>query len=584
MAVSDWSTTASLNLTVGGIDIAENCARANMNNMGRAIMAEAKGGFQEVLSVKAYGALGDGTTNDTSAINSAISAALALSGGATVYFPAGSYAVTEINATAASAIFTKRLRLVGAGAFCTKIVPFAAGGVLLNLMGRNYASVENLQIDSTALASQCGIFMCRTATSANCNNNNFRDVWVTGSYTVASVVSNGAESTSWFGCRIENSNTSPLHKLFFTGSDHTKVTITAVNGGTQASGPNTDNVMTDCEFYAPYTSARPITFSASAGYTMSACTVICGSVNTARLITYQDPVTAVFNGPVTWISCHFEVIGTGNVIHYLDGGAVVTYWNGINQYGGFYVVSSSTYALDYDRTNILVQPIIQYSTWLANSIPNGTADGINFYVYAMTGCNIHYRLDDDDGTIIAPGFVEKSFIEAAELRTTNLVSTSHYEIAGTVTPASGTFGIGTVVRNAAPAAGQPVRWHCTAAGTMGTLGAITATTTANSNVVTVNSATGLYEGAKIAIATATGGPWIITKISGTTLYLQTNVTNAVTTQAVTFSAGTFVPEYALANQGAVVADASGGATVDTEARTAINALLARIRTTGLIAT
>lgn len=37
-------------------------------------------------------------------------------------------------------------------------------------------------------------------------------------------------------------------------------------------------------------------------------------------------------------------------------------------------------------------------------------------------------------------------------------------------------------------------------------------------------------------------------------------------------------------QGAAVADASGGATVDAEARTAINDLLARLRTHGLIAT
>lgn len=37
-------------------------------------------------------------------------------------------------------------------------------------------------------------------------------------------------------------------------------------------------------------------------------------------------------------------------------------------------------------------------------------------------------------------------------------------------------------------------------------------------------------------------------------------------------------------QGAAVADASGGATIDAEARTAINALLARVRAHGLIAT
>lgn len=40
----------------------------------------------------------------------------------------------------------------------------------------------------------------------------------------------------------------------------------------------------------------------------------------------------------------------------------------------------------------------------------------------------------------------------------------------------------------------------------------------------------------------------------------------------------------VSNQGAAVADATGGATVDTEARSAINALLARLRVHGLIAT
>ena len=40
----------------------------------------------------------------------------------------------------------------------------------------------------------------------------------------------------------------------------------------------------------------------------------------------------------------------------------------------------------------------------------------------------------------------------------------------------------------------------------------------------------------------------------------------------------------VSNQGAAVADASGGAVIDTEARAALNALLARTRTHGLIAT
>ena len=44
-----------------------------------------------VLNVKDYGATGDGSTNDTAAINKAIAAANATSGGATVHFPSGTY-------------------------------------------------------------------------------------------------------------------------------------------------------------------------------------------------------------------------------------------------------------------------------------------------------------------------------------------------------------------------------------------------------------------------------------------------------------------------------------------------------------
>ena len=42
MAVQDWSTTPSLNGTIDGINIAEGCPPANVNNMGRAIMASVR--------------------------------------------------------------------------------------------------------------------------------------------------------------------------------------------------------------------------------------------------------------------------------------------------------------------------------------------------------------------------------------------------------------------------------------------------------------------------------------------------------------------------------------------------------------
>jgi len=51
--------------------------------------------YAETYDVKKYGAVGDGTTIDSPAVNKAVEAAAAVGGG-TVYFPAGTYACYSI--------------------------------------------------------------------------------------------------------------------------------------------------------------------------------------------------------------------------------------------------------------------------------------------------------------------------------------------------------------------------------------------------------------------------------------------------------------------------------------------------------
>jgi hypothetical protein len=74
--------------------------------------------FAEILNVKDYGAVGDGVTDDTVAVQATINAALALrshSGmtvGATVFFPRGEYLITS-SLTAANPGYSSNIRLVG---------------------------------------------------------------------------------------------------------------------------------------------------------------------------------------------------------------------------------------------------------------------------------------------------------------------------------------------------------------------------------------------------------------------------------------------------------------------------------------
>lgn len=94
MSVKDWSESAASNTTVGGINIAEGMARADVNNSLRAVMAEGKTAFMESPSVKLVGgATGDGTTNDLTAIQAAVDS---MTTGGTLRFPgAGTYYIAS---------------------------------------------------------------------------------------------------------------------------------------------------------------------------------------------------------------------------------------------------------------------------------------------------------------------------------------------------------------------------------------------------------------------------------------------------------------------------------------------------------
>lgn len=65
MAVQDWSTTASLNTTIDGINIAEGCPPANVNNMGRAIMASVRVMYDNLPSVAGLMPANGGTFSGT---------------------------------------------------------------------------------------------------------------------------------------------------------------------------------------------------------------------------------------------------------------------------------------------------------------------------------------------------------------------------------------------------------------------------------------------------------------------------------------------------------------------------------------
>lgn len=486
-------------------------------------------------------------TGDLSAyVNAAIRyvdnlANVSFGGGATLYFPAGDYPAQIDASNSNPGSFFTNIRLLGDGRHSTRITPPVTAAILLNCAGRNQLTVEDIEFWSAAYESQVGIYLCRTSASSNCNGNKFIGVRVAGNFSVSSVASFSAESSRWTDAVFENTNGASLHRLFFTGNNPSKLPVSLPSGMTPVIGPNTDNTMVGCIFYDPYDGARPIAFSGQGGWTMTGCSVIGGEKNNVRLVTYQDVIDGYFGGPVSWVSCHMELFGSGNAIHWLEAPANgPSYFLGINVWGGNYVISSGLPVLDYDRLSSNKQPILQSCSWKSPVTPVG-ADNNPIFVYAIQASHIHYRPNPNTGTVVVIGFAENCTFDVGMLRVTNFASTSVYTIGLNNSPGVGTFARGTHVRNMSPSVGQPIGWVCTQSGTADTSPNVTASSVAGSNKITVSSTTGLYEGARINIANGNNGPFVIQAFFGTDVYLDRPVTNAVSAQALTFYPAVFTP-------------------------------------------
>jgi len=99
-----------------------------------AITVQAK--LRQTVSVKDFGAVGDGTTDDTNAIQAAINAVSA-AGGGTVYIPAGTYKITSTIylSKTMSSVWYNPVQLLGAG----RMSGNKTGGTILNHTGSGIA-------------------------------------------------------------------------------------------------------------------------------------------------------------------------------------------------------------------------------------------------------------------------------------------------------------------------------------------------------------------------------------------------------------------------------------------------------------
>lgn len=422
--------------------------------------------LRETVSVKDFGALGDGVTDDTAAINAAIDYLRNTTRGGVLLLPAGTYMVTSINASHFGALFDKNLVIRGEGLFASRLIGTQAGAIVLDCIGSNNVELEEFYIGTSGVAAQAGLLLARSTTSTNCNGGRFTNISIEGSFSIACCASIAAEGSIWYSPRFHNTYSPANYTSFITSNRN--VGISSANGTIYASS-NTQCAMYAPTFYEPYgANTVAVRFVGSAGYDIYSALVISGNTAGGILCQYEvDPGTGIFRGDVVWHNPLLE--GKSPKMHYLvgDGGGVDNYFYGIKQHDG--------YCNHYDTTSfdLLIGDPVSAKYNLYDCEINkprfnpGTTPVVTCLVLSRSIIDIEGGATSNE-TLNVTGFINKSYYTASIYNLGTQSFGVPGQSAGTAPPVSGSYPKNFIFWNENPSFGQPIGWVCITAGTPGT--------------------------------------------------------------------------------------------------------------------
>ena len=156
-----------------------------------AVTRTAQAKMRDTVSVKDFGAVGDGVTDDTAAINAALATKKS------VYFPSGTYMTTGghvipyVNETTDQTIF-------GDAAFSTIIKKISGTSAVFDFRQYVHSSIKDLTIDGSSLAGVAVMWRSHYSTIEHIIIKNVADyaIWISGSnvcnyYNIATVTCSG---------------------------------------------------------------------------------------------------------------------------------------------------------------------------------------------------------------------------------------------------------------------------------------------------------------------------------------------------------------------------------------------------------
>lgn len=170
-----------------------------------------------------YGAAGNGTSDDTTAVQAAITA-VGAAGGGVCYFPAGTYKLT-------SALSVPNLvSLIGAGPGASVLsqTSTTANAITYNPTTLAYVSVQNLTLQGPGSGSGVGLLLEANSGTASVTSCSVQDLTISG------FGSHGLEIVSGVGCSVSTVNVASVggHGIYVSGGTGLSLSGCYVNGST----------------------------------------------------------------------------------------------------------------------------------------------------------------------------------------------------------------------------------------------------------------------------------------------------------------------------------------------------------------
>jgi len=307
--VANATTTPAITLSLGDISAATSKPSATGSSLRSFAAREG-----DVFNVKDFGATGDGSTSDQTAIAAALTAAVASIPGGTVYFPAGRYLLTDtltasFGGTAAGSIVPTNLTIRGEG-MATVLQQSVANKGIFNLTnthrygGIRLSAFRVQNISSTYSSSEACIYITCSEEGANdwCPTLTVDDV------AMVAIAPPGGFRTWAYGLRLRNARMAKINNFHYAGDNaYNGVGIQFEKYTTAASGQCLGGYVTNCTF-----------FGCEAGI---ACKDSCEGILTtsSAMVAVKYGFKWDYGVQLTAMQCHVNCQNSGGACVYVTG-------------------------------------------------------------------------------------------------------------------------------------------------------------------------------------------------------------------------------------------------------------------------